>query len=136
MKDFFFINISKFAALLNEDKFDLIATSKKKAENTAKNRFPNCDLHNDIGDAYRHAYFSALNAQNSSLGYVKAKQLGDAHECETPVSEQDEKTMDLHNNAWGYSFAGSNQYFTEAMFYSAFMTAFENGEIKILENCN
>jgi hypothetical protein len=33
MKDFFFfINISKFAALLNEDKFDLIATSKKKAK--------------------------------------------------------------------------------------------------------
>ena len=55
-------------------------SNKSRAKNAAKDRFGNCTsihpLHNTIGDAYRHAYFSALNARNSSFGYAKAVMLG------------------------------------------------------------
>lgn len=60
--------------------------------------------HNDCGDAFRHAYFNALNTLSWSGSY--AKQWGDAHECETPIDEALEKSMDLHNNAIGRSIAG------------------------------
>ena len=81
-------------------------SNKSRAKNAAKDRFGNCTsihpLHNTIGDAYRHAYFSALNARNSSFGYAKAVMLGYAHECETPNDKLNEKDMDLHNNNWGF----------------------------------
>ena len=115
-------------------------SNKSRAKNAAKDRFGNCTsihpLHNTIGDAYRHAYFSALNARNSSFGYAKAVMLGYAHECETPNDELNEKDMDLHNNNWGFNYSQNNQQFTEAEFYSAFMNAYNNDEIKILKPCN
>lgn len=56
-------------------------------------------LHNGKGDAFRHAYFSALNAK--SLGVIKAQKLGNAHE--TTSNEILETKMDLNNNAIGRS---------------------------------
>lgn len=55
-------------------------------------------LHNGKGDAYRHAYFSALNSK--SLGVALAKRLGDAHENK-PNQPLLERTMDLRNNQIG-----------------------------------
>lgn len=57
--------------------------------------------HNGVGDAVRHAYWSALNTRDSGFHY--AKLYGDAHE-DKPESEQPlaEKLMDLHNNSIGY----------------------------------
>ena len=115
--------------------------NKSNAENAAKDRFGNCTsddlaLHNTIGDAYRHAYFSALNARNSSFGYTNAVMLGYAHECETPNDELNEKDMDLHNNNWGFNYSQNNQQFTEAEFYTAFMNAYNNNEFIILKPCD
>ena len=56
--------------------------------------------------------------------------LGYAHECETPNDELNEKDMDLHNNNWGFNYSQNNQQFTEAEFYTAFMNAYNNNEIK------
>lgn len=117
-------------------------SNKSRAQNAAFNRFGDCitsdskPLHNTIGDAYRHAYFSALNARNSSFGYAKAVMLGYAHECETPNNLLNEKDMDLHNNNWGFNYTKNNQQFSEAEFYTAFMNAYNNNEFIILKPCN
>jgi len=107
---------------------------RKAAETLARNKFPECDLHNDLGDALRHAYFSARNAQN--MGYYNAIKLGEAHECDTPLDELNEKEMDLHNNLWGINYANSKGNFTAELFYIDFLEAYSNGKIVVLENCN
>ena len=114
--------------------------NKAKAEKVAWERFGNCNTPNDrpmlntIGDAYRHAYFAALNTHN--MGYNNAKSLGDAHECDTPSNKLDQKQMDIHNNAWGYHYGSTISTITESQFYTAFMNAFNSGQIKILQECN
>ena len=50
------------------------------------------------GDAFRHAYFSGLNA--SYFGLEMAKRLGDAHELK-PGQHPRDIEMDLYNNAAG-----------------------------------
>ena len=114
--------------------------NKAEAEKVAWERFGNCNTPNDrpmlntIGDAYRHAYFAALNTHN--MGHTKAKYLGDAHECDTPSNELDQKQMDLHNNAWGYHYGSTISTITESHFYTTFMNSFNSGQIKILQECN
>ena len=113
--------------------------NRSEAEDAAHNRFGNCNngsdhpLHNTIGDAYRHAYFSALNTQ--IMGYSNAKTLGDAHECEVPISELNEKKMDLHNNAWGYHYGSTVSVVNERQFHNSFMDALNKGQIKIIQEC-
>lgn len=114
-------------------------SNRSEAEDAAHNRFGNCDngsdhpLHNTIGDAYRHAYFAALNTH--IMGYSKAKTLGDAHECEVPISELNEKEMDLHNNAWGYHYGSAVSVVNEEQLYDSFMDAVNRGQIKIIQEC-
>lgn len=55
-------------------------------------------LHNGKGDAFKHAYWSALMAFYHSELWAKA--LGNAHEMR-PNNPKIEKRMDLHNNAVG-----------------------------------
>lgn len=69
----------------------------KSALDLAQNLYPS-SIHNGNGDAFRHAYFSALNAK--VLGINLAKQLGDAHET-FPNSNPLENEMDLRNNQIG-----------------------------------
>lgn len=69
----------------------------RTAFDRAAQLFPN-STYNGVGDAYRHAYFSALNVR--SLGYEMAKRLGDAHELKPPRHPL-EREMDLRNNHIG-----------------------------------
>ena len=105
---------------------------RSMAEIAAKRRFPNCTLYNDIGDAFRHAYFSALNARR--MGYTNAKRLGNCHEdwAGNPANEKD---MDLNNNQWGYNYTSTHGIVQVDQFYTAFIEAFNNGKIKILKQC-
>jgi hypothetical protein len=63
--------------------------------------------HNDDADAFRHAFFNALNTQ--SFGRRMAKRLGDAHEA---VDEHEfklnEMQMDKHNNEVGQDIGEAN----------------------------
>ncbi len=68
----------------------------QRAVNIAEARYPT-SLHNGNGDAFRHAFFSELNA--ATLGVALAKQLGDAHEQQS--SSALETQMDLFNNEQG-----------------------------------
>jgi hypothetical protein len=64
------------------------------------------EAHNNCADAFRHAYWNALNA--ISVPGKLAKGLADAHECW--ATNEKEKEMDLFNNSvgrnigYGYSF--------------------------------
>lgn len=70
----------------------------------AQKRFSKSSLHNGSGDAFRHCFWSAMNARDQ--GKELAKQFGDAHEDFTgnPAAE---KAMDLHNNQIGYDIGGN-----------------------------
>lgn len=111
-----------------------VTENRKKAEEATSRLFPTCGLRNTIADAFRHAYFSALNTK--SIGYTNASKLGDAHECETPASELSEKIMDLRNNSWGYNYSLTHINLTESQFYQDFIIADNNGKIKTLKPCN
>ncbi|MCC6307428.1 MAG: hypothetical protein IT248_02965 [Chitinophagaceae bacterium] len=69
----------------------------KSALDWAQSIYPT-SVHNGNGDAFRHAYFSAMNAK--VLGVHLAKQLGDAHET-FPNNNPIENQMDLFNNQYG-----------------------------------
>lgn len=119
----------------------LAVGNRKEAQRAAFERFGNClssepngnPMRNTVGDAYRHAYFAALNTHN--MGYTNAKALGDAHECETKPHEMDEMQMDLHNNSWGYLYGDTVSVVYEEQFYNSFMHAYNSGEIHILADC-
>ncbi|MEO7355321.1 MAG: hypothetical protein ABIZ70_13330 [Gemmatimonadales bacterium] len=68
---------------------------------TAHNAFPE----DNIYDAYRHAIWSALIAQE--FGQSEAQWWGDTHEKYQPASTADAVCMDLHNNSVGRSVAAS-----------------------------
>ena len=69
--------------------------TKKKAEAEAEKRYP-YSLTGGEGDAFRHAYWSALMTR--AAGPKLAKKIGDAHE-DFPHNE--DRDMDLHNNQVG-----------------------------------
>ena len=54
----------------------------------------------DESDAFRHAYWNAINAQ--VIGEEKTQSFGDAHEYSTPIGEiETDLIMDIHNNDVG-----------------------------------
>ena len=65
----------------------------------AKKRFGKSTLHNGSGDAFRHCYWSAMNARDQ--GEQIAREFGEAHE-NWAGNPADEKKMDLHNNSVGF----------------------------------
>lgn len=66
----------------------------------AQKRFAVASLRNGSGDAFRHCFWSAMNARDH--GGKLAKQFGDAHEA-APGNPADEKKMDLFNNGIGFA---------------------------------
>ena len=114
--------------------------NRRAAVRVAQKRFGNCitpnntnPMYQTIGDAYRHAYFAALNTRN--MGYTNAKALGDAHECNPETSSGEDKAMDLHNNAWGYHYGSTFSIIDEGQFFTTFMDAYNNGQIKTIVGC-
>lgn len=82
----------------------ILNRNKTIAEQRTYNSYGKNGL-NDNSDAFRHAYFNALNSRD--MGKWLAKKLSDAHESETPVIWSLEVQMDLFNNNIGHQ-AGHN----------------------------
>ena len=74
-----------------------IFNNSSTASNTASSLYKAETLYLGNGDAFRHAYWNALNLK--SVGADIAKAFANAHESETP--EGNDKTMDLRNNTVG-----------------------------------
>lgn len=85
--------------------------------------------HNDVGDALRHALWSALDA--ADIGLAKAKEFHTLHETEHPENPL-ENAMDLHNNNWGFEWfqAHGNPENNIDQFLHDFNIAVANGQIK------
>jgi hypothetical protein len=85
----------------------LINKNKDKAYAETKRLFPNMSKLNTTADAFRHAFFNAMNERdcgkdNLTLESI-AKKFSDAHESEVPTQLLLEKQMDLWNNSIGHN---------------------------------
>jgi hypothetical protein len=76
----------------------IIKANKNPAEQETFNRF-GINGRNDKSDAFRHAFFNAMNAND--VGIQLALAFSNAHESETPSLLIKEVQMDIHNNAIG-----------------------------------
>lgn len=98
----------------------------------AKNRFPGTILINDKGDAFRHAYWMALNEKditNPGIPYL----FGVAHESEDPQVLHLATEMDLFNNDIGLQVGNSVSYFASNTSVSnAVMARLLNGDLHYL----
>ena len=86
--------------------------------------------YNGVGDAFRHAYWMALNT--AKFGKTQALELGIAHEDSTP-GPMPERLMDLNNNSWGANWLINNPEFDLQKFVTDFNTAVQSGAIIILD---
>jgi hypothetical protein len=99
------------------------------AFNTAVNIFKFGEpqsLKNGRGDAFRHAFWSALLVKDSNVN--KALEYLNAHE-ENSSQPIDEKLMDQHNNAAGIRIATENPTASVADLVSKIMAALDDGEL-------
>lgn len=78
----------------------LIRANKEPTETETENIFGFNGL-NDKSDAFRHAYFNAMNSNDA--GDTVARLFSTAHESEVPVVLVLEKDMDLDNNNVGHN---------------------------------
>ncbi len=78
----------------------IIMGNKEPAETETENRFGNNGINNK-SDAFRHAFFNAMNSNDA--GDFVARKFSNAHESETPQNLILEKQMDLHNNNIGHN---------------------------------
>jgi hypothetical protein len=81
----------------------------------------------DCSDAFRHAYWSALNYRDVSV--LAAFTLGAANECNTP--EGIDRSMDFHNNEVGFSISSNVSSGTDLELKNAVLNSMNNGELLI-----
>ncbi len=86
-----------------------IFQNKEPAMNETINKFDYNGI-NDKSDAFRHAFFNAMNARD--VGLVYSKLFSDAHESDVPENLALEVQMDLHNNSVGIQIGSDSSLFT------------------------
>ena len=87
---------------------------------------------NGCSDAFRHAFFNAINSKSTSP--TIAKKFGDAHECDVPASEQSAKEMDLFNNELGRAIFSDNPTASTSELANLICESIELGNMVILDN--
>ena len=113
----FSLSIGAFEELTAQEKklvalFPQVATiiffNKDIAFSWTQQEFPNVQsAHNNKADAFRHAFFNAINTRDVlGIPFILpankiVKLFSDAHESEVPLSLFLEKQMDIHNNQIG-----------------------------------
>ncbi len=105
---------------------------KDLAEKMTAQKFPDIVVpHNDEGDAFRHAYFNALNTK--SFGSDLAMKLGYAHEF-YPNNPNVEFRMDIFNNREGRSIALTYPCSSNTQLADLIYNATANGELRMIYN--
>ena len=99
--------LEKFLIAMYPARALIIKSNVEVAETETTNRFGTNGI-NDRSDAFRHAYFNAMNSNDA--GDFVSRLFSNAHESEVPSSLILEKTMDLFNNNIGHT-VGSNASF-------------------------
>jgi hypothetical protein len=96
---------------------------------------------NDKADAFRHAYFQAINVRDiTPNGIMITRMFAEAHESEVPPPLQKEKVMDLFNNEVGIELANVQSFnglFTSnATFITLIQQLLSQGELQYLTPLN
>ncbi len=86
----------------------IIQANVDDAQTETINRF-GFNGRNDKSDAFRHAFFNAMNS-NDAGDYV-ARLFSIAHESEVPPNLDLERQMDLHNNDQGHTIGDDASFF-------------------------
>ena len=124
---------------LSQEEKDLIKTFPFKAYKIYLNReiattqttnIFNYNGLNDKSDAFRHAFFQAINARD--VGVQVASLFGDAHESEVPLALLLEKNMDLFNNEIGYLNGFQNPDLSNSEMSNLIYTALQSGDLRYL----
>jgi hypothetical protein len=101
-------------------------SNANKALEEAQKRFGPSTLHNGSGDAFRHRFWSAMNARDQGTNTARA--FGEAHEnwIDNPAAE---KKMDLHNNEVGFGIGGTLSGFSDRYLAVMCVEAWANGKL-------
>ena len=87
----------------------------------------------DESDAFRHAYWQALNTQD--VGEDFTRKMSDAHEYSTPAKEVDlDLIMDIHNNDLGIQVGRENPQASPAELISIIKSKMDAGELLIIKD--
>ena len=105
--------------------------NRKPAEDATRLKFGG-NFRNDKSDAFRHAFYNALNAQGINKEIVRL--FSNAHESEVPQSEIIEKEMDLFNNGIGIKFGNDNENLDYNQLIDAIYQKIIGGELKYIKN--
>lgn len=107
-----------------------IRKNQAKAEAASQTLFP-LSLRNGLGDAFRHAYFNALNARDiDNLGVVLL--FASAHETETPSALSLEKNMDMFNNIIGANLGSTMNDASDQAISNAILLSLTSGELRYI----
>ena len=122
-------------ALISSNPFKAYKIFKNKsvAEAETINNFGTNGI-NDKSDAFRHAFFQAINSRDVGISY--AGQMSDAHESETPNRWLLEKQMDLFNNEYGLVIGDDYSNFNNQQLSDLIYQAIINGNLKYLHPIN
>lgn len=100
-----------------------VLNNSKVASNETFNLYHHSTHYLGNGDAFRHAYWNALNVK--SVGITRAAQFANAHESETKNGV--DKDMDLRNNDRGRAIGQDNRYASDSAIKQKIITAVNNG---------
>lgn len=109
-------------------------SNKSIAEESTDLLFPMEVQHNDKADAFRHAFFNALNVRYINPELVK--DFGDAHESETHSDFIREVEMDIFNNAIGRIKGEQNKNKSNTELSTIIYNDMVNGNLKYLKPIN
>lgn len=109
-----------------------VFNNSSTASSTASSLYKAETLYLGNGDAFRHAYWNALNVK--SVGANIAKAFANAHESETP--EGNDKTMDLRNNTVGRNIGRIYSNSSNATIKNKVIEAVNQGRLYRLYNNN
>jgi RHS repeat-associated protein len=104
------------------------ANSGKAAKEAANSGYEG--EHNGKQDAFRHAYWNALNARD--MGVEAARMVADAHEA-NPEQPDNERAMDMHNNKVGREIGAITPRLTDAEIIARVKEAVDNNTLKALD---
>lgn len=108
-----------------------IYSNANKSSEMTKLKFNGRNWRKDCTDAFRHAYWMALNARSCGGSFALA--YGIAHECKWPDNLID-KIMDLYNNSKGIEIGVNNPGISEAELANLICNYLASGDLKVIQN--
>lgn len=118
----------------NKAKAVLCISHGKTAFDKSQSKYQNNVLRNGNGDAFRHAYWTALMSKDKNIGADFAKKWSDAHEKGSSGQPKIEYDMDIYNNSIGIQLGKQNATKTSSQLESIVQQSVRQGKMKIIRS--